>query len=83
MEGCVEGCTEGCAEGCHFGQHWQFLHIVISHASEDDISFTCTLSGYTRGEKVNNNNSCEPASGITSLFDSCNIQVYFLLMTIL
>ena len=37
----------------HFGQYQQFSYdIIISHASEDDIMFTCTLSGYTRAEKV-------------------------------
>ena len=38
----------------HFGQYWQFMSdIIISHACEDDIMFTCTLSGYSSPERVN------------------------------
>ena len=38
----------------HFGQYWQFTSdIIISHACEDDIMFTCTLSGYSSPERVN------------------------------
>ena len=38
----------------HFGQYWQFTSdIIISHACENDIMFTCTLSGYSSPERDN------------------------------
>ena len=37
----------------HFRQYWQFTsNTIISHACEDDIMFTCTLSGYSSPERV-------------------------------
>ena len=64
----------------HFGQYWQFMSdIIISHACEDDIMFTCTLSGYSSPERVNiiiNFNT--HTIGTFSILDSYQIFVHII-----